>query len=119
MMDLRRLASRLVGALAGLALGAGAALADQHLLYGESDPEAKPGGALMFGSLVEPPALDPYHQAADARLRISVLMYQGLMYEAGDGIAQPLLAESYEASEDGLTTPSGCARASSSTTGRR
>ena len=43
MMDLRRLASRLVGALAGLALGAGTALADQHLLYGESDPEAKPG----------------------------------------------------------------------------
>ena len=103
MMDLRRLAPRLVGALAGLALGAGAALADQHLLYGESDPEAKPGGALTFGSLVEPPALDPYHQAADARLRISVLMYQGLMYEAGDGVAQPLLAESYEVSEDGLS----------------
>jgi peptide/nickel transport system substrate-binding protein len=97
------LAQRLGGALAGLVLGAGAALADQHLLYGESDPDARSGGALTFGSLVEPPALDPYHQAADARLRISVLMYQGLMYEAGDGMAQPLLAESHEVSDDGLS----------------
>lgn len=99
----RRRTAGLAAGIAMAALVAGHALADDHLLYGESDPDARQGGELMFGSLVEPPALDPYHQAADARLRISVLMYQGLMYEAGDGIARPLLAESYEISEDGQT----------------
>jgi peptide/nickel transport system substrate-binding protein len=100
---LRRRSVRLAAGVAMAALVAGHAVADQHLLYDESDPDARRGGELLFGSLVEPPALDPYHQAADARLRISVLMYQGLMYEAGDGIARPLLAESYEISDDGMT----------------
>jgi peptide/nickel transport system substrate-binding protein len=75
----------------------------EDTLYGPGDPAAQSGGTLNFGSLVEPPALDPYHQGSDARLRISVLMYQGLMYEGGDGVAQPLLAESYEVSDDGKT----------------
>ena len=70
--------------------------------YGPSPDNPKQGGSLNLGSLVEPPALDPFHQAADARIRVSVLVYQGLLYEDASGVAQPLLAEQYEVSEDGL-----------------
>ena len=55
-----------------------------------------------MGSLVEPPGLDPFHQAADARIRLTVLMYQGLFYESPDGEAMPLLAESYDVSAQRL-----------------
>ncbi|HKG82214.1 MAG TPA: ABC transporter substrate-binding protein [Beijerinckiaceae bacterium] len=79
------------------ALGAGAAE-----LYGPEAKDARQGGTLTVGSLVEPPGLDPFHQGADARIRVTVLMYQGLFYEAVDGEAAPLLAESYEASPDKL-----------------
>ncbi|MDX6750180.1 ABC transporter substrate-binding protein (plasmid) [Geminicoccaceae bacterium 1502E] len=61
------------------------------------------GGKLTVGSIVEPPALDPFHQGADARIQVTVLMYQGLMFEDASGTAQPLLAESHELSQDGLT----------------
>lgn len=71
-------------------------------LYGPIPDDPRMGGTLEVGMLVEPPALDPFHQAADARIRVTVLMYQGLFYEAETGEAIPLLAESYEISEDGL-----------------
>lgn len=70
-------------------------------LYGPTDPDAQQGGTLQFGSLIEPPALDPFHQGADARLRISVLMYQGLTYADAESRVHPLLAKSYEISDDG------------------
>lgn len=70
--------------------------------YGPRDPAAKQGGSLVVGSLVEPPGLDPFRQSADARVQVSVLMYQGLMYEDPNGTAQPLLAEAMEVSPDGL-----------------
>jgi peptide/nickel transport system substrate-binding protein len=79
------------------ALGASAAA-----LYGPEAKDAHQGGTLTVGSLVEPPGLDPFHQGADARIRVTVLMYQGLFYEATDGEAAPLLAESYEVSPDKL-----------------
>ena len=79
------------------ALGASAAE-----LYGPEAKEARQGGTLTVGSLVEPPGLDPFHQGADARIRVTVLMYQGLFYEAVDGEAAPLLAQSYEVSPDKL-----------------
>jgi len=82
---------------------ASAVLAQDALLYGRSDPAARNGGKLTVGSLTEPPALDPYHQAADARIRVTVLAYQGLFYEDAAGQAIPLLAESYTMSSDGLT----------------
>lgn len=71
-------------------------------LYGPIATEAARGGTLNMGLLVEPPGLDPFHQAADARIRVSLLMYQGLFYEGAEGEALPLLAESYEVSDDGL-----------------
>ncbi len=71
-------------------------------LYGPQAKDARRGGTLTVGSLVEPPGLDPFHQGADARIRVTVLMYQGLFYESVDGEAAPLLAESYEVSPDKL-----------------
>ena len=89
-------AAAVVG-LAGMAVPASA-----QDLYGPKAAQATKGGTLTFGSLVEPPALDPYHQAADARIRFTVLMYQGLFYEAASGEALPLLAQSHTVSPDGL-----------------
>jgi peptide/nickel transport system substrate-binding protein len=71
--------------------------------YGPKAADAKPGGTLTVGSLIEPPSLDPFHQGAEARIRFTVLIYQGLFYEGADGEAVPLLAESYELSPDRLT----------------
>lgn len=91
-----------------LALGAGATaaalLGPAHAadLYGPKAVGAKSGGTLNMGLLVEPPGLDPFHQAADARIRLTVLMYQGLFYESPDGAAAPLLAEGYDLSADRL-----------------
>ncbi len=70
--------------------------------YGLAPAEAKRGGTLTMGSLVEPPGLDPFHVAAEARIRVTVLMYQGLFYESPNGDALPLLAESYQVSPDSL-----------------
>lgn len=71
--------------------------------YGPAAADAKSGGTLILGSLVEPPGLDPFHQAAEARIRFTVLMYQGLFYEGATGEAVPLLAERYDLSPDKLT----------------
>lgn len=96
---------RVAGALCvGLALcGAPAVYAADAPLYGPVAKDGVRGGTLTFGSLVEPPGLDPYHQAADARIRFTVLMYQGLFYEGPDGTAVPMLAASYQVAPDGLT----------------
>ncbi len=84
------------------AMALSATVSAQAELYGSVPESPQSGGTLNVGMLVEPPALDPFHQAADARIRVTVLMYQGLFYEGADGEAKPLLAESYEVSEDGL-----------------
>ncbi len=80
----------------------GGVAAQDTPLYGPDPEEEIRGGTLTYGSLVEPPALDPFHQGADARIRVTTLIYQGLFYEGMDGPV-PLLAEDYEVSEDGLT----------------
>jgi peptide/nickel transport system substrate-binding protein len=96
-----RLATLVVaGAMAASAF---AQPASDAMIYGKSDPSARSGGRLTIGSLTEPPAMDPYHQAADARIRVTVLSYQGLFYEGANGEAIPLLAQSYTMSPDGLT----------------
>src|SRR3954469_9731472 len=91
---------RPIAALLVCLSGLGASAAE---LYGPEAKEARRGGTLTVGSLVEPPGLDPFHQGADARIRVTVLMYQGLFYESVDGEAAPLLAQSYEVSPDKLT----------------
>jgi peptide/nickel transport system substrate-binding protein len=88
----------------GQASGVEAGLtAGENDLYGPPPSDAKTGGTVTVASLTEPPALDPFHQAADARIQYSGLMYQGLMYESSSGTALPLLAESVDVSDDGLT----------------
>ncbi|WP_426955383.1 ABC transporter substrate-binding protein [Muricoccus radiodurans] len=72
-------------------------------LYGPDDAGARRGGVLTVAIANEPPNLDPFHQAGDARTAVTVLMYQGLMYEHASGLAKPLLAESMTISPDGLT----------------
>ncbi len=92
----------LLGAAAtALPLPAAAQQDIDPLLYGPTDPQARRGGRITVGSLIEPPALDPFRQAADARIRVSGLMYQGLFFEDQSGVARPLLAASASVSEDG------------------
>ena len=97
------LRSSLLGAtMLGALASAAPALAQTNALYGPVAENPTMGGRLNMGLLVEPPGLDPFHQAADARIRVTVLMYQGLFYESPTGEAAPLLAESYTVSDDGL-----------------
>ena len=90
-------------AAAWLGIGQNVGSAGAAELYGPADPAAKRGGTLTLGSPVEPPGLDPFHLGAEARIRVTVLIYQGLFYEAPDGDAAPLLAENAELSPDRLT----------------
>lgn len=83
--------------------GASAAPVKATDLYGPIPDNPVRGGSLTIGSLTEPPSLDPFHQAADARIQVTVLMYQGLMYESASGIPQPLLAKSVKVSPDKKT----------------
>lgn len=87
----------------GAALAAAPVARADAPLYGATAADAVHGGALTFGALIEPPGLDPFHQGADARIKYTVLMYQGLFYEGPDGRAVPLLAESYTVAPNGLT----------------
>ena len=82
---LRRAAAGII--LTGAALLAAPSQAADTDLYGPAAANAVQGGTHNFGSLVEPPGLDPYHQGSDARIRFTVLMYQGLFYEGADGRA--------------------------------
>lgn len=86
--------------LAGLGLSVRPAWADASMLYGASDPNAKQGGSLTVGSLIEPPSFDIYHQAGEAVNFVAPLMYQTLVYADHDGNPHPLLAESWEISDD-------------------
>ncbi|MCB0134526.1 MAG: hypothetical protein KDD75_05395 [Caldilineaceae bacterium] len=76
------------------------AFAADSALYGADDPNAKSGGSLTVGSLIEPPSMDIYHQAGEAVNFIAVLMYQTLVYSDGNGNPLPLLAESWDVSPD-------------------
>ncbi|MCR0981065.1 ABC transporter substrate-binding protein [Roseomonas populi] len=87
----------------GLALPARGQDGGAEAVYGPDDPQARRGGTLTVAIANEPPNLDPFHQAGDARTAITVLMYQGLMFEDASGVAKPLLAESMAVSDDGLT----------------
>jgi peptide/nickel transport system substrate-binding protein len=83
--------------------GASRAQAAAADIYGPIDREARRGGTLTVAIANEPPNLDPFHQAGDARTAVTVLMYQGLMFEHASGEARPLLAERMAISPDGLT----------------
>jgi len=95
--------STLLAVVTSATLGWALAGSAQAQLYGPLADNPVMGGTLNVGSLVEPPGLDPFHQAADARISVTVLMYQGLFYESKTGEALPLLATGHEISDDGLS----------------
>jgi len=101
MATIRKTGAAAVMAVSALAVGT-AVVAQEELAYGPDPEQDIRGGVLTVGSIVEPPALDPFHQGADARIQITTLIYQGLFYEGMTGPV-PLLAESYDVSDDGLT----------------
>ena len=92
----------LLAGLPGLGGPAWAQVPPGDELYGPDDPRARRGGTLTVAIANEPPNLDPFHQAGDARTAVTVLLYQGLMYEHASGVAKPLLAQSMSISDDGL-----------------
>ncbi|WP_421952979.1 ABC transporter substrate-binding protein [Pelagibacterium sp.] len=100
--SIRRIGKKLLGATMLSLLALSPSMANDASLYGPAAENPVMGGRLNMGLLLEPPGFDPFHQAADARIRLSVLVYQGLFYEGANGQAIPLLAEGYEISEDGL-----------------
>lgn len=69
------------------------------------DPEASDGQIapeLHIADGAQPPTLDPVSTTAATR-GIALFIYEPLLALDADGEAQPVLAESYDVSEDGLT----------------
>ena len=61
------------------------------------------GGTLVEGAVGNPQFINPLLAISDADRDLSTLTYAGLMGLSGDGTLVPVLAESYEMSEDGKT----------------
>ena len=69
----------------------------------DATPEGQPGGVLRVGVQGDPTELDPHLVVLDAASLITDLVYEGLVHEDAALVPQPLLAESWEVSDDGLT----------------
>lgn len=69
----------------------------------EAIPEGVPGGVLRVGVQGDPTELDPHLVVLDAASLVTDLVYEGLVHEDASLVPQPLLAESWEISADGLT----------------
>lgn len=67
------------------------------------DATPKAGGTLTVGLQADPTALDPQKQSLTAIWRVVEHFYQGLTGIGADLAPYPLLAETIEVSEDGLT----------------
>ena len=84
-----------------------AALAMSACADSEREPssgDGDGGGTFVFGTAGDPGSLDPAFATDGETFRVTRQMFEGLL-EPGEGSAdpEPGLAESYEASEDGLT----------------
>jgi len=93
----KRLTAIAAASVAALALSACAESAREE---GSGDGG---GGTFVFGAAGDPGSLDPAFATDGETFRVTRQMFEGLL-EPGEGTAepQPGLAESYEASEDGL-----------------
>ncbi|MDD7927942.1 ABC transporter substrate-binding protein [Microbacterium thalli] len=96
-------------ALAGLAVVAVGALAlsactSQRGGGGETDAAADVDGTFVFAASADPANLDPAFAQDGETFRVSRQIFEGLVgTEPGTADPAPLLAESWESSEDGLT----------------
>ncbi|HEV2072871.1 MAG TPA: ABC transporter substrate-binding protein, partial [Thermomicrobiales bacterium] len=95
--------------LIGAATAVGAASATTHVVAQDgtpqvsvdATPEGQPGGVLRVGVQGDPTELDPHLVVLDAASLITDLVYEGLVHEDPSLVPQPLLAKSWEISEDG------------------
>ncbi|GLJ80069.1 ABC transporter substrate-binding protein [Microbacterium imperiale] len=96
-------------ALAGLAVVAVGALAlsactSQRGGGGETDAASDVDGTFVFAASADPANLDPAFAQDGETFRVSRQIFEGLVgTEPGTADPAPLLAESWESSEDGLT----------------
>ncbi|QLD12168.1 ABC transporter substrate-binding protein [Microbacterium oleivorans] len=96
-------------ALAGLAVVAVGALAlsactSQRGGGGETDAATDVDGTFVFAASADPASLDPAFAQDGETFRVSRQIFEGLVgTEPGTADPAPLLAESWESSEDGLT----------------
>ncbi|HWV23813.1 MAG TPA: ABC transporter substrate-binding protein [Thermomicrobiales bacterium] len=92
------------GAAALVAAGMLSGVSAQEATPGASAvPEGTPGGVLRVGVQGDPTELDPHLVVLDAASLITDLVYEGLVHEDAALVPQPLLAESWDISDDGTT----------------
>src|SRR5688572_4306056 len=92
--SLKRLTRGLAAAALGLALASPLAPA-----IAQTPPDV-----LVVGLVAEPKSLDPHASTAASDFQIDVNVYEGLLrFKPGTLEIEPALAESYTASEDGMS----------------
>ena len=79
------------------------ASADDAMLYGPSDANAKQGGVLTVGSTLEPLSFEFFDQASDVINRFAGPTDEGLVWVDSSSVIHPLLAENWEISPDNKT----------------
>jgi peptide/nickel transport system substrate-binding protein len=97
---------RALAGLAAVAIGALAlsACTSQRGGGGETDAATDVDGTFVFAASADPASLDPAFAQDGETFRVSRQIFEGLVgTEPGTADPAPLLAESWESSEDGLT----------------
>ncbi len=91
-------------ALASAALVLSGCAESERSSEGDGGDEAASGGTFVFAGSAEPVTLDPTFASDGESFRVARQMYEGLVgTEPGTADPAPLLAKSWEVSEDGLT----------------
>ncbi len=97
---------RAVALFAAAALATGAAgCAESERSSDSSSGSGGSGGSFVFAGSAEPVTLDPFYASDGESFRVARQIFEGLVgTKPGTADPAPLLAESWERSEDGLTT---------------
>ncbi|HEX4977289.1 MAG TPA: ABC transporter substrate-binding protein [Nocardioides sp.] len=91
-------------ALASAALVLSGCAESERSSEGDSGTEGGSGGTFVFAGSAEPVTLDPTFASDGESFRVARQMYEGLVgTQPGTADPAPLLAKSWEVSEDGLT----------------
>jgi peptide/nickel transport system substrate-binding protein len=79
--------------------------ADSDRDDGDNGGDSASGGTFVFAGSAEPVTLDPYFASDGETFRVARQIFEGLVgTEPGTADPAPLLAKSWETSDDGLTT---------------